>query len=107
LQALKATDLILQDGNLSLGILDFKENSNKELRKISGSTWYRLQRIIEESRCALLVITRYPIVTSAKITLFTKNQLSLNDLSTVRTDLIKSIALEIIHSRMHQEYQYA
>lgn len=107
LQALKATDLILQDGNLSLGILDFKENSNKELRKISGSTWYRLQRIIEENRCALLVITRYPIVTSAKITLFTKNRLSLNDLSTVRTDLIKSIALEVIHSRMYQEYQYA
>ena len=36
LQTLKATDLLLQDGNLSLVILDFKGNSVEELRKIPG-----------------------------------------------------------------------
>jgi hypothetical protein len=107
LQALKATDLILRDGNLSLVILDFKENLDKELRKIPGSAWYRFQRIIEENRNALLTITRHPIVTSAQVTVSTTYRLSLDDLSTQRTELIKFISLEIIRSRTHREYQYA
>jgi hypothetical protein len=107
LQALKATDLILRDGNLSLVILDFKENANKELKKIPGSAWYRFQRITEENRNTLLTITRHPIVASAQITISTMHRLCMDDLSTQRTDLIKFISLEIIRSRSQQEYQYA
>ena len=107
LQALKATDLVLRDGNLSLVILDFKENRDKELRKIPESAWYRFQRIIEENRNALLTITRHPIVTSAQVTISTTNQLCLDDLSTQRTDLLSFISLEIIRSRTQREYQYA
>jgi hypothetical protein len=107
LQALKATDLILRDGNLSLVILDFKENLDQELRKIPGSAWYRFQRIIEENRNALLTITRHPIVINAQITISTMHRLCIDDLSTQRTDLIKFISLEIIRSRTQQEYRYA
>jgi RecA/RadA recombinase len=107
LQALKATDLILRDGNLSLVILDFKESLDKELRKVSESTWYRFQRIIEENRNALLTITRHPIVTNAQVTVSTTHQLCMDDLSTQRTDFIHCISLEIIHSRTHREYRYA
>jgi RecA DNA recombination protein len=107
LQALKATDLILRDGNLSLVILDIKESLDKELRKIPESTWYRFQRIIEENRNALLTITRHPIVPSAQVTVSTTHRLCMDDLSTQRTDLIQFISLEIIRSRTHQEYRYA
>lgn len=107
LQALKATDLILRDGNLSLVILDFKETVDKELRKIPGSTWYRFQRIIEESRNTLLTITRHPIVSSAQFTVGTTHKLSLHDLSVQRRNLAQFLALEIIRSRNHQEYRYA
>jgi recA bacterial DNA recombination protein len=107
LQALKATDLLLRDGNLSLVILDFKENPDQELRKIPGSAWYRFQRIIEESRNALLAITRHPIVKSAQITISTTHRLRLDDLSAERTDLIKFLSLEIIRLRPSQEYRYA
>jgi hypothetical protein len=107
LQALKATDLILRDGNLPLIILDFKENPNKELRKIPGSTWYRFQRIIEENKSTMLTITRYPIVSSAQITISTMHRLCMDDLSRQRTDLIKFISLEITRSRTQREYQYA
>jgi hypothetical protein len=107
LQALKATDLILRDGNLSLVILDFKENLDKELRKIPGSAWYRFQRIIEENRNTLLTITRHPIVNSAQITVSTMHRLRMEDLSVQRADLIKFISLEIIRTRTPQEYQYA
>src|ERR1700722_14531842 len=62
LQALKATDLILRDGNLSLVILDFKENLDQELKRIPASAWHRFQRIVEENRNTLLTITRHPMV---------------------------------------------
>ncbi len=107
LQTLRATDLILRDGNLSLVILDFKENRDEELRKIPGSTWYRFQRIIEESSNAMLIITRHPIVNSAQTTITTMHRLCIDDLSTQRTDLVKFISLEIIRSRSRQEYRYA
>jgi hypothetical protein len=107
LQALKATDLVLRDGNLSLVILDFKENSDKELRKIPRSAWYRFQRIIEEKKNTLLAITRHPIVDSAQITVSTMHRLSIDDLSTQRPELAKFISLEIIRFRTSQEYQYA
>src|ERR1700730_7112421 len=107
LQALKATDLILRDGNLSLVILDFKENPDRELKKIPGSAWYRFQRIIEENRNTLLTITRHPIVNSAQITVSTMHRLRMEDLSIQRTDLIKFISLEIIRSRTRREYRYA
>jgi recA bacterial DNA recombination protein len=96
LQALKATDLILRDGNLSLVILDFKESLDKELRKVPESTWYRF-----------LTITRHPIVTSAQVTVSTTHQLCIDDLSTQRVDLVQFLSLEIIRSRTHQEYRYA
>ena len=107
LQALKATDLVLRDGNLSLVILDFKENLEKELRKIPGSAWYRFQRITEENRNTLLAITRQPIVPSAQITISTSRRLYIDDLSTQRSDLVKFISLEVTRSRTQQEYQYA
>jgi hypothetical protein len=107
LQALKATDLILRDGNLSLAILDFKETPDKELRKIPATAWYRFQRITEENRSALLTITRHPIVNSAQITISTMHRLCIDDLASQRTDLLKYISLEITRSRTQREYQYA
>jgi len=107
LQALKATDLLLRDGNVSLVILDFKESPDKDLRKIPGSAWYRFQRITEENGNTLLTVTRHPIVSSAQITISTMHRLCLDDLSTQRTDLIKLISLEIIRLRIQQDYRYA
>jgi hypothetical protein len=107
LQALKATDLILRDGNLSLVILDFKENPDRELRKIPASTWYRFQRIIEENRNTLLTITRHPIVMNAQITISTLHRLNIDDLSAQRTEILNLIQLEITRSRAQQEYRYA
>ena len=83
-QALKATDLILRDGNLPLTILDFKQNSDRELRKIPGPTWYRFQRITEENKTSLLTITRHPIVSSAHLTISMTHQLYIDDLSSQR-----------------------
>jgi RecA/RadA recombinase len=106
-QALKATDLILWDGNVPLTILDFKQNPDRELRKIPGPTWYRFQRIAEESRTSLLTITRHPIAKSAQATISTTHQLNIDDLSSQRSKITKFISLEIIQLRTQLEYRYA
>ena len=106
-QALKATDLILRDGNVPLTILDFKQNPDRELRKIPGPTWYRFQRIAEESRTSLLTITRHPIAKSAQATISTTHQLNIDDLSSQRSEITKFISLEIIQLRTQLEYRYA
>jgi hypothetical protein len=55
--ALKAADLLLRDSNFPLVVIDLKLNSALQLRKISSSIWYRLSRILEHSRTAVLVVT--------------------------------------------------
>ena len=47
-QALKATDLLLRDGNLPLVLLDLQMNPAAELRKIPATTWHRWQRLSTE-----------------------------------------------------------
>jgi hypothetical protein len=106
-QALKATDLVLRDSNLSFNILDFKQNSDIELRKIPGTTWYRFQRIIEENKSTLLTITRHPIVSSAQINISLTHQLLIDDLTSFRSEIVKHFSLEIIRRRSQLEYRYA
>jgi len=106
-QALKATDLVLRDTNLALSILDFKQNSDAELRKIPGTTWYRFQRIIEENRSTLLTITRHPIVGSAQISILLTHQLVFDDLKSFRQEIVKLFSLQIIRHRSQLEYRYA
>jgi recA bacterial DNA recombination protein len=107
LQALKATDLVLRDGNLSLTILDLKEALEKELRKVPESAWYRFQRIIEENRNTLLAITRHPFISNAQVTISTLHRLCINDVSTQRADLVRFLSLGIVHLRNSREYRYA
>jgi RecA/RadA recombinase len=106
-QALKATDLVLRDGNVPLTILDFKQNPAGELRKIPGPTWYRFQRITEESRTSLLTIARHSIARSAQVTISMTHQLDIDDLSSQRPEITKFISLEIVQSRTQLEYRYA
>lgn len=73
-QALKATDLVLRDGNLPLVILDLRHNPTAQLKKIPGTTWYRLQRIIEPAPTALLVMSPQAMVSSAEARLSLSNQ---------------------------------
>jgi hypothetical protein len=106
-QALKATDLVLRDSNLPLSILDFKQNSDAELRKIPGTTWYRFQRIIEENKSTLLTITRHPLVGSAQISIMLTHQLRFDDLTSFRSEIVKLFSLEIVRRRSQLEYRYA
>ena len=80
LEAVKAADLLLRDGNFPLVIVDLIFNSLEELRKIPQTTWYRLQRLVESVPTACLVLTRYEMVSSAQLKLVLENSWSLKTL---------------------------
>ena len=106
-QAVKAADLLLRDGNVTLTILDLKQNDGKDLHKIPATTWYRLRRVAEAGRTTLLLMTRYPLVAGAFPTLQNNHQLEFGDLSRLDSQILFSITSELISRRPLSEYQYA
>ena len=80
LEAVKAADLLLRDGNFPLVVLDLVLNAPEELRKIPQTSWYRLQRLVEMSPSAFLVLTRASMISSAQLKLSLDNAWTLSDL---------------------------
>jgi len=80
LDAVKAADLLLRDGNFPLVVLDLVLNASAELRKIPQTSWYRLQRLVETAPTAFLVLTRASIISSAQLKLSLDNAWRLTDL---------------------------
>lgn len=80
LEAVKAADFLLRDGNFPLLILDLVLNDARELRRIPASSWYRLQRLVEPAPVALLVLTRRNLIASAAVKFMLENSWQLGDL---------------------------
>ena len=80
LEAVKAADLLLRDGNFPIVVLDLVLNAPEELRKIPQTTWYRLQRLAEPTPTAFLVLTRRSMISSAQLKLVLENAWQLRDL---------------------------
>ena len=78
-ETVKAADLLLRDGNFPLVVLDLVLNAADELRRVPQTTWYRLQRLVEGTSIALLVLTRRSMVSSAQLKLVLHNRWRLAD----------------------------
>jgi hypothetical protein len=76
-QALQAADLLVRDGNLSLILLDLRGNGEMELRRQPASTWFRLQRAVEQSGAVLAVLSPCALVGSATVRLVLTRSLPL------------------------------
>jgi recA bacterial DNA recombination protein len=79
-EAMKAADFLLRDGNFPLVILDLILNAAEELRRIPSTSWYRLQRLVEASPTAFLVMSRHNLVPSARTKLVLENRWQLRHL---------------------------
>jgi hypothetical protein len=79
-EAIKAADLLLRDGNFPLVIIDLVLNAPGELRKVPQTSWYRLQRLAEHVPTACLVLSRRSMVSSAQLKLVLENSWTLKDL---------------------------
>jgi hypothetical protein len=95
--AVKAADFLLRDGNFPLVVLDLVLNSAEELRKIPQSNWYRLQRLVEAAPTAFLVLTRQSIISSAQLKLSLANAWHLPDLG--QTGLTSRLKIQV--NRVH------
>jgi hypothetical protein len=80
IETIKAADLLLHDGNFPLVIIDLVLNAPAELRKIPQTSWYRLQRLVENVPTACLVLSRRSMVSSAQLKLVLENSWTLQDL---------------------------
>jgi hypothetical protein len=96
-EALKCTDILLRDRNLPLVILDLKLNSAKELKKIPGTTWYRFQRLIEQTTTAFLVVTPQAMVSSAEMRFRFEQRFTLEQIEQDQLEL--KLSPEIIYER--------
>jgi len=99
LEAVKAADLLLRDGNFPLLIVDLILNSPEELRKIPQTTWYRLQRLAELVSTACMVITRYDMVSSAQLKLVLENSRNLERLE--KDDAISRLKVAVKRSHLN------
>ena len=77
LDAIKAVDLLLRDGNFPLVIVDLVLNPPTDLSKIPQTSWYRLQRLVESAPTACLVMTRQGMVSSAQLKIVLENSWTL------------------------------
>jgi len=79
-EALQTADLLLRDRNIALVVLDLKLNPAHELRRIPGTLWYRLSRLMEQHGGTVLVITPQPLVAGAAARIVSRTQLDHCDL---------------------------
>jgi RecA DNA recombination protein len=64
-QAVKALTLVLQAGNFGIVVLDVAEAPKDAIRRLPFTTWLRLQRIIEGSQTACLLVGTDPMARSS------------------------------------------
>jgi hypothetical protein len=79
-EALQTTDLLLRDRNIALVVLDLKLNPAHELRRIPGTLWYRLSRLMEQHGGTVLVVTPQPLVAGAAARIVSRTRLDHRDL---------------------------
>jgi hypothetical protein len=106
-ETMHAADILAHDANLALVMLDLRGFTVPELRRVPASTWYRLQRAIERSDTALLVLTTQPLVSSAVLRLNLCGAFTLADLDALQPDLVHALPAEVQRNRLQLERRSA
>jgi hypothetical protein len=101
--ALKAVDLVLRDRNLPLVLLDLKMNPQAQLQKIPATTWYRLQRLVEESGTVCAVFTPRPMLSPARTRITLRSRFSLEGLESKTENLLAELKIEVTGSSRFDE----
>lgn len=102
IDAVKAADLLLRDGNFPLVILDLVLNAAAELQKIPQTNWYRLQRLVEPTPTVFLALTRHSLISSAQLKLVLDNKWTIADLDRDHVTSRFQIRVERAHGGRQQ-----
>jgi hypothetical protein len=102
-EALKAADLLLRDGNLPLVLLDLVSNPAAQLRKIPATTWYRFQRLIEQTSTVCIVLTPRVMVAPAQVRITLHSRFSINALDREPQELLGELKPDVAETRRFGE----
>jgi hypothetical protein len=102
-EALKAADLLLRDGNLPLVLLDLVSNPAAQLRKIPATTWYRFQRLLEQTTAVCVVLTPRVMVAPAQVRVTLRSRFSLKALEREPQELLRELKMEVSESQRFGE----
>lgn len=94
-EAMKAIDLVLRDGNLPLVLLDLALNPEAQLRKIPAPTWYRFQRIVEESTAVFVVFTPRAMISPAQARVTLRSRFDLGALERTQDELLRELEFQV------------
>jgi hypothetical protein len=89
--AIKATDMLLHDGTISVVALDLLFCAPNQLRKMSSSTWFRLQRILDYNSTALVVLSPEHMISNAHTRLTLEKRFTVDSLDQPRETLTAQI----------------
>jgi hypothetical protein len=64
-RAIKALNLVVQSGVCTLVVIDLVDVPATALRRLPASTWFRIERAIEGSDTAVLIVAAQPVARSA------------------------------------------
>ena len=98
----QAADILLRDANFAVTVMDLRWLPEKELRRVSGTTWYRLQRAIEQSETAVVVHTDYALVPCASRRLVLAEPMTMAAFKSERAELQKTLRPEQHLQRNHR-----
>jgi hypothetical protein len=102
--ALPVADLLARETSLDLIALDFSTTPLSALRRIPATAWYRLQRAVEQTDLAFLVLTPAALVPSAQLRLRLDGQHALDALTHTRPRLAADLAISHSRQRLAQHH---
>lgn len=88
-------DLLLRDANFAAVVMDLRRLPERELRRTPATTWYRLQRVIEQSEMAVLVHTDFALVPCATRRLVLSQPMTLAALAEERWPLASGLQVRL------------
>jgi hypothetical protein len=91
-EALKATDLLVRDGNIPFIMLDLCGLPAASLQSIPASAWWRLKQGCEAVACRLVVLTAIPLVPCASLRLSLTCRISLEDFDRPRPEVLRDLS---------------
>jgi hypothetical protein len=95
--AIKSADLLLRDGNFPVVVIDLVLNPAREVRKIPQTSWYRLQRLVEATSTAFVVLSRFNTVSSAQLKIVLENAWTLKTFRQEHPAAVIPIRVQRVH----------
>jgi len=106
-EAMQVADILVRDANLALVMVDLRGFAVRDYRRLPPTCWYRLQRAVEQTGLAALILTGAALVGSAQLRLALSDCLHLSDFDEERDRLAARLPVELQRSRAHAERRTA